>query len=104
MNARHYLLAGTALGAALIGAPSLGFVAYSAGYQAAAEASAARPAGAPLQPSAAALTGLCSIPNISAVCGVDPAPAPRLPTTPLRPVATSGVCAINNISALCHVR
>lgn len=102
MNARHYWLAGTALGAALICVPSLAFVAYSAGYQAGAEAPTVTYAVAPLQP-AAATTGLCAIPNISAVCDVDPDPAPRAPT-PVRPVATSGVCAIPNISNLCPVR
>lgn len=104
MHARRYLLAATALGAALIAAPSLGFVAYSAGYQAGAEASTVLPVGAQLQPPAATVTGLCSIPNISAVCSTDPGPAPRMPTTPLRPVATSGLCAIPNISNLCPVR
>lgn len=103
MNARRYLLTGTVLGAALIGAPSLAFVAYSAGYQAGAGAPAV--AAAPTQPQPAAMTGgLCSIPNISAVCGVDPAPATSPPTTPLRPVATTGLCSIPDISSLCPVR
>lgn len=105
MTARHYLLAGAVLGAALIGGPSLGFVAYSAGYQAGAEAEAMNVASAvaPPQP-AARTTGVCSIPNISAMCDVDAEPEARTPITPPQPVATSGVCAIPNISNLCPVR
>lgn len=100
MNARNSLLAGTALGVALIGAPSLAFVAYSAGYQAGAEAP-------PMNPAAAAPVGerwgMCAIPNISDLCGTDSEPL-SMPTAPLRPVATTGVCAIPNISTVCDVR
>ena len=100
MNARSSLLAGTALGAALIGAPSLAFVAYSAGYQAGTEAPSMRPAvAAPV----GERWGMCAIPNISDLCGTDPNPLP-MPTAPLRPVATTGLCAIPNISPHCPVR
>lgn len=69
MNARHYLLGGTVLGATLIGASSLAFVAYSASYEAGPKTPAAASAVAtPPQPVATA--GLCSIPNISVICPV----------------------------------
>ncbi len=98
MNARNSLLAGTALGAVLIGAPSLAFVAYSAGHQAGTQAPSTAPVAAG---SVGERWGTCAIPNISDLCDPDPLP---MPTAPLRPVATTGLCAIPNISTVCDVR